>query len=444
MKSRELLYLTFGEADSELEKNMEAVGWKIEKVCNFSDANEKIQGGKYSVGLLSVESSSEKTYAEMEVFLQKNIGMEWVGLFSPAFLMSKKSNEIIINYLFDFHTQPIDAERLLHTLGHAHGVALLRTETRVGESLSDRPFMICQSPVMKSLERSIRKAAGVDAPVMIGGASGSGKEVAAQAIHRLSRRAHGPFIAVNCAAIPGSLIQSELFGYEKGAFSGAMKNKQGYFEAAAGGSIFLDEIGDLPIDLQANLLRFLQEKTITRLGATHPIHVDVRVIAASHVNLEHAVENNKFRADLYYRLNVLTLTVPSLCERKEDILPLAEHYYGLYLKEGNPRLKGFSASAISAMVAYDWPGNVRELVNRVRRAVIMAEGRLVTDCDLGLKPKAALDEPLVLEDARAAADKKAIRISLTHTGNNLTHTARALGVSRMTLYRLLDKYKIEG
>jgi transcriptional regulator with PAS, ATPase and Fis domain len=210
-------------------------------------------------------------------------------------------------------------------------------------------------------------------------------------VHAHSARRKGPFVPINCGAIPASLIQSELFGYERGAFTGAAQARRGLIETAQGGSIFLDEIGDLPMELQANLLRFLQEKTIYRLGSTHSIAVDVRVIAASHVNLAEAVQRGAFREDLYYRLNVLALDVPPLRERKEDLLPLAEDFFHTFSSERAPRVKGFSGRAAQAIRDYDWPGNVRELINRVRRAMVMAEGRLIAPQDLGLSAPRAPD-----------------------------------------------------
>jgi transcriptional regulator with PAS, ATPase and Fis domain len=264
----------------------------------------------------------------------------------------------------------------------------------------------------------------------------------AQAVHTHSPRRKGPFVPINCGAIPASLIQSELFGYERGAFTGAAREKRGLIEAAQGGSIFLDEIGDLPMELQANLLRFLQEKTIYRLGSTHSIAVDVRVIAASHINLAQAVQRGAFREDLYYRLNVLALDVPPLRDRKEDLLPLADHFFHTFSAERAPRVKGFSSRAGQAIRDYDWPGNVRELINRVRRAMVMAEGRLILPGDLGLDAARAPNGAAQLDEARIRAERDAIDASLTRAGRNITLAARDLGVSRMTLYRLLAKHGI--
>ena len=285
------------------------------------------------------------------------------------------------------------------------------------------------------------RVARVDAPVLIWGESGSGKELAAQSIHAQSARAGGPFVPVNCGAIAPTLIQSELFGHERGAFTGATRAKAGLIESARGGTLFLDEIGDLPNDLQANLLRFLQEKTICRLGSTRALRVDVRVIAASHVELQRAVVAGSFREDLYYRLAVLPVAVPALRERREDVVTLAEHVFHLYGEERSPRLTGFSGRAVAALLEHDWPGNVRELINRVRRALVMADGRLVTPHDLGLEP--SLVTPDALDDVRARTERLALRECLQRSGRNVSRAARDLGVSRTTLYRLLSKHGMQ-
>jgi DNA-binding NtrC family response regulator len=237
-------------------------------------------------------------------------------------------------------------------------------------------------------------------------------------------------------------MQSELFGYERGSFTGAVKDKRGMIESAAGGTLFLDEVGDLMLELQANLLRFLQERTINRVGSSQSVEVDVRVIAASHMRLEDAVRDGRFREDLLYRLNVLPLGVPALRERKEDLQMLALHFFVKFGKDKNPRLNGFSNRAMLAMQSHDWPGNVRELINRIHRAMVMSEGRLITPEDMGLTCPLAKSLGDALVDARVRAECDAIVESLHGNGNNKTRAARKLGVSRMTLYRLMDKHGI--
>jgi transcriptional regulator with PAS, ATPase and Fis domain len=290
------------------------------------------------------------------------------------------------------------------------------------------------------LRAQVSRVAKVAAPVLIWGESGSGKELTAQAIHAQSDRAAGPFVPINCGAIAPSLIHSELFCYERGAFTGATRGKAGLIESADGGTLFLDEIGDLPKDLQANLLRFLQEKTICRLGSTRNIRVDVRVIAASHVHLQQAVASGAFREDLYYRLAVLPVTVPPLRERRDDLVTLAEHFFHVYANEKSPRLKGFSNRAIEAILDHDWPGNVRELINRVRRALVMSDGRLIMPEDLGLTRGIMAPSPAALDDTRMRSERRALRECLDRSGHNVSRAARDLGVSRTTMYRLLSKH----
>jgi len=316
---------------------------------------------------------------------------------------------------------------------------LRRRQPQAGDMQGKSPLVgNCES--MKRLRTEIERVARVAAPVLIWGESGSGKELTAQAIHEQSSRADRPFVAVNCGAMSPTLIHSELFGHERGAFTGATHAKAGLIESAHGGTLFLDEIGDLPKDLQANLLRFLQEQTICRLGSTREIKVDVRVLAASHVQLQDAVEKGDFREDLYYRLAVLPLTVPSLRERRDDIVALAEHFFQLYTSEKAPRLKGFSDRAITAMLEHEWPGNVRELINRVRRAMVMSDGRLIGPEDLGLACGIVISSAAASEDARARSESGALRDCLDRSGQNVSRAARELGVSRTTMYRLLAKH----
>ncbi len=349
---------------------------------------------------------------------------------------------MIVQHLFDFHTWPIDPFRLNHTLGHAYGYAELSKLSDVAMSSKGDMALVGHSEAIERLRRQIAKIALANAPVLISGESGSGKELTAHAIHNHSLRAGGPFIAVNCGAIPASLIQSELFGYERGAFTGAAKDKRGLIESAAGGTLFLDEIGDLPLELQTNLLRFLQEGTINRVGSSRSIEVDVRVIAASHMHLEDAVKSGIFRQDLLYRLNVLPLAVPALRERKDDLEALSMHFFKVFAHDKNPRLTGFGNRAMLAIKAHDWPGNVRELINRIRRAMVMSEGRLITPEDLDLLMPKSLRNGEPLEEARIRAERDAIHVCLQGSGSNVSRAARDLGVSRMTLYRLMEKHGI--
>jgi DNA-binding NtrC family response regulator len=419
-------------------------GWEVHRAATLAEARRLLKARPVPVGLLLVEMQDQSTCETVDGFLHEHWNMHWVAVFSAPALDAPGWRQLVHDHCCDFHTWPIDTFRLRHTLGHVHGLAALRSARAPQGGAKKEVTLTGQSDAISRLRRQIVKVAAASAPVLIWGESGSGKELAAQAVHTHSPRRNGPFVPINCGAIPASLIQSELFGYERGAFTGAAREKRGLIETAEGGSIFLDEIGDLPMELQANLLRFLQEKTIYRLGGTHSIAVDVRVIAASHVNLAQAVERGAFREDLYYRLNVLALDVPPLRERKEDLLPLAEHFFHMFSSERAPRVKGFSGRAAQAIRDYDWPGNVRELINRVRRAMVMAEGRLILPKDLGFDPVRAASGAAQLDDARIRAERDAIDASLLRAGRNITLAARDLGVSRMTLYRLLAKHGIQA
>ena len=412
--------------------------WQIHVVRGFDEARYALRQDVYLVGLL-MHVTGSRSPLEVERFLREHSAVQWVGIVGREALGIPAWRDLAGDYLCDYHTPPVDTRRLVHTLGHVHGHAQLRhARPRPGPAPS---ALIGSCDAMERLRSQVERVAKVDAPVLIWGESGSGKELTAQAIHRQSLRATGPMVPINCGAIAPNLIHSELFGYERGAFTGAARDKVGLIESANGGTLFLDEIGDLPKDLQANLLRFLQDKTITRLGSTRAIPVDVRVISASHVNLQQAVARGDFREDLYYRLSVLPVTVPSLRERREDLVELAEHFFHLYSADKSPRLKGFSSRALAALAAHAWPGNVRELINRVRRALVMADGKWIEPDDLDLvMPSPPIEA--VLDDARCSSERLAIRTCLDRSGQNVSRAARDLGVSRTTMYRLLAKHNM--
>jgi len=302
--------------------------------------------------------------------------------------------------------------------------------------------VIAVSDAMVRVCRVIEKIAPTNATALLLGESGTGKEVLARALHRLSGRASGPFVAINCAAIPETLLESELFGYEKGAFTGAHKQTQGKIEYAAGGTLFLDEIGDMPYALQSKLLRFLQERTLERVGGRESIAVDVRVICATNRDLNAGIAANTFRQDLYYRVNEVTICIPPLRVRDGDAVIIAQRVLEDRARRHDRPVRGLTADAVRAIQDYAWPGNIRELENKVNAAVIMAEGKQITATDLGLADSAREMEFLNLRTARQRAESQAIRRALAVSAGNISRAAEILGVTRPTLYDLLGKHNL--
>lgn len=398
------------------------------------------------VGLLIVTQETDLAQLDKcEPFVSNN-RISWVGLVSQELISMPRMREFIGEHLFNFITIPAELDHIVLTLRHAWGMAFMRDVQR-GPSpqpvADDAEYiMVGKTPQMQQLFGQLQKVARTDASVLIMGPSGTGKELAALSIHRQSARRDAPFVAVNCGAIAPQLFQSELFGYEKGAFTGAHQRKIGRIEAAQGGTLFLDEIGDMPFDMQVNLLRFLQEKKIERVGGTDSLEIDVRVIAATHIDLAEAVRQGRFREDLYYRINVVCINTPPLADRGQDIEDIAKHYFSKFASMHNRSLRGFSKAAMNAMLSHSWPGNVRELVNRVQRATVMAEGRFIQPEDLGLDRNNDQAQLMSLEDARAAAERVMIRRALSQSRNQISRAASLLGVSRVTLYRLIEKYNI--
>jgi two-component system NtrC family response regulator len=300
---------------------------------------------------------------------------------------------------------------------------------------------------MQKVAKTIERVASADVSVMLLGASGTGKELLARAVHEKSGR-KGAFVAINCAAIPENLLEAELFGYERGAFTGAVKSNVGKIELAEGGTLFLDEVGDIPLPLQVKLLRFLQERVIERIGGRQPIAVDTRIVCATHQDLDAMIAGGRFRDDLYYRLAEIVVKIPSLAERSGDAVLLARHFVNRFGRELNAGVQSLSSDGLDAIAAYSWPGNVRELENRIKRAVIMAEGKSVTAADLDL-PSAHAAAPteamlINLRAAREVADRKAIRQAMSRSDNNISGAAKLLGISRPTLYDLLKQYRLQA
>ncbi len=353
---------------------------------------------------------------------------------------------------WDFYQKPIDIDELGLIVRRAFHVRELEVENKrlASQGANDNRVlggMITGAPEMLKVARTIERVANLDVSVMLLGASGTGKELLARGLHEASGRRDGAFVAINCAAIPENLLESELFGHEKGAFTGAVKTTEGKIELAHGGTLFLDEVGDIPLPLQVKLLRFLQERTIERIGGRKPIAVDTRIVCATHRDLDAMIAAQSFRDDLYYRLAEMVVKIPSLAERPGDAVLLARHFLHQYAPAMNPGVRGFAPDALQAIDEARWPGNVRELENRIKRAVIMADGKLVAkdDLDIAGGSEAESEESwLNLRSAREAADRVAIRRAMMQSEGNISAAAKLLGISRPTLYDLLKQYRMQA
>jgi DNA-binding NtrC family response regulator len=418
-----------------------ASNWSVNSVADVRGLSTALSEKSAEVGVLVLDNADDFNREALGRVVSR-ASLEWISILPKDLVGDPYWTRFLVENCSDYHTLPVDVDRLRVTIGHALGRAALKQSLNTIGEWSGRYQMVGQSRAMRDLYAKLDRVVKVDAPVLIRGESGTGKELVARAIHRHSERAQGPFIPVNCGALPSNLIQSELFGHERGAFTGAHQRKIGSLEAANGGVVFLDEIGDLPLELQANLLRFLEERTIVRVGSTQRTRIDVRVVAATHVDLNQAVRQGKFREDLYYRLNVLQLNVPALRERLDDIDLFTSYLFEHLAGQKNALVQGFSHDALDAMRTYGWPGNVRELINRVQRALIMGEHRLITPEDLGLATPDDVSNVVNLSSARAAAEKEMIQLTLKAHDNNISRAARELGVSRVTLYRLMGKLDI--
>jgi two-component system NtrC family response regulator len=356
----------------------------------------------------------------------------------------ESAREAIGRGAWDFYAKPVDIDQLGLIVARAFHVHALEAENaRLAAFAGGDTVLgaiVTGAPEMLKVARTIERVAPTDVSVMLLGASGTGKELVAQGLHFASRRAKGPFVAINCAAIPEALLEAELFGHEKGAFTGAVRTVEGKIEQAAGGTLFLDEIGDVPLPLQVKLLRFLQERVIERIGGRKPIAVDTRIVCATHRGLEAMVADGSFREDLWYRLAEMVVRLPTLAERPGDAVLLARHFLRRHAPAMNPQVRGLAPDAAETIAAWGWPGNVRELENRIKRAVIMAEGKLLTAADLDLPSGAGALLPINLRAAREVADRRAIADALAQADGNISATARLLGISRPTLYDLMKAY----
>ncbi|MDI1303037.1 MAG: sigma-54 dependent transcriptional regulator [bacterium] len=411
-------------------------GWHIESTSLDNAASKRCD-----VGMIHLLDRHLQHREKLKNLIRQS-GAEWIAVVDAGVIDKPAMRAFISEWFFDFHTLPFDFHRAETTLGRAYGMSRMRNQSAHSTAHEKHEF-IGSSQSARTLRQLVSKLAATDSPVLIRGESGTGKELVARTLHEKSRRSGQPFIAVNCGAIPDQLIQSEMFGHEKGAFTGAHQRKIGRIESADGGTLFLDEIGDLPLELQANLLRFLQEMQIERVGGNKTIEVNVRVLAATHIDIEQAIKQGIFREDLYYRLNVLEIHTSPLRERSADIAVLAQHFAKLYAVEIGRKARPFSEQALGAMSRYNWPGNVRELANRVRRGMALAEGREIETADLGLAPAPGIQLMSgKLENYILRAERQALSDALALHPDNMCRAAEALGISRPTLYRLLHRHQI--
>ncbi|WP_417618198.1 sigma 54-interacting transcriptional regulator [Oceanisphaera sp.] len=424
--------------NNELVKEISKMEWDVRHLNSLASPPPPSWMEGIQVGIIEIGTAAD--IDSIETFIRHHASVFWIAMVTKSQMNSHDVRYLLKNYFYDFHTSPPDFTRLQYMLGHALGMAqLCGNERKPSLAPESTETILGQSQSMHYLREQLQKLSRCQLPVLITGESGTGKELVARQLHEGSECADGPFVAVNCGALPAQLVQSELFGHEKGAFTGATQRKIGKMEAANHGSLFLDEIGDLPLEEQVNLLRFLQEKTIERVGSHQSINLNVRIIAATHVDLEEAVRQGKFREDLYFRLNVIRLKIPPLRERGEDVLLLARNF--LHQQKGESQID-FSEPAEAAMLRHGWPGNVRELINRVQRATVMATGRYIQPIDLELESGPPPTSGECLKAIREVAEREALARVLNESQGKVSSVAKQLNISRATLYRLLDKHSL--
>lgn len=418
------------------------------EVITAQDKNEAISKlRRYEPGVVTLDLGLPPDPSGYEEGL--NILQEIVSL-SPStkvIMVTGQSDRIVamqaINSgAYDFYVKPIDPQALNLIIDRAYYLHTLEKEYNQLNTLTlshSIKGILTSSPIMQKVCRTVQKVASTNISVLLLGESGTGKEVLANALHEHSERSQEPFVAINCAAIPEALLESELFGYEKGAFTGAVKQTRGKIEMAHKGTLFLDEIGDLPLSLQPKLLRFLQERTFERLGGRSPISVDVRVVCATHHDLQESIQAHTFREDLYYRLSEVTISIPPLRDRMGDAAVMARLFLSRFSREYKRPVKRFSAEALEAIHRYSWPGNVRELENKIKRSVVMAENAQITLADLELPFNNLQSMPFNLKQIRDLAEKEAITTALNYCDSNMSKAAELLGITRPTLYNLMEK-----
>jgi DNA-binding NtrC family response regulator len=418
-------------------------GWNPCVATNRQEAQRLLRLKRIHAGVVLIGAPIDATaQTELAEVMAESPGTEWIAIVDTDCVDLTAMASFLRDFFYDFHTAPIDMERLAYTLGHAYGAARLGEVAHSGvrKDVHSRYGLIGSHPLMQQVFSDIEKISRCDESVFITGETGTGKELVARAIHGRSERALQPFVAVNCGAIPDTLVQSELFGYVKGAFTGAVESRIGHLQAADGGTVFLDGIEDLSPLGQVSLLRFLQDRAVTPVGGKDSLPVNVRVMASAGPSYKAALAQGSIRQDLFYRLNVLQIDVPPLRDRGEDAVEIAHDVIDRFNRQRKTEVRRLGRSALERIREYPWPGNVRELVASVNRAAMLADGRQIGPADLGL-PGTAKYKGRTLREIKSRAVEQALISALTET-RNISSAARYLGVSRVTLYRLMDKHAI--
>ncbi|MGB9839883.1 sigma-54-dependent transcriptional regulator [Thermovenabulum sp.] len=427
-----------------LQISLKSEGFEVDTALSAKEGIKKFKAILPDVVVLDLRLPDSDGIKVMESI--KAIEKDTIIILITAYGDTKTAVEAVKKGAYDFITKPFDLDELKISIKKALKERALLEENSLLKSLQEKSIFITKNKELLNLFSQIENISSTDCPVLIEGETGTGKEVMAKIIHENSERKTKPFIPINCSAIPANLFESELFGYEKNAFTGASERKKGLIELANGGTLFLDEIGELPMELQAKLLRFLEEKALRRVGGLSNIPVDVRVVSATNRNLKEEIDRGNFRRDLYYRLCVAYFKIPPLRERKEDILPISEHFLKIFNAQFNKNIKGFTERAKEILLNYHWPGNVRELRNIIERAVILTKGEYITEKELPLEVRDNF-EIKVLNDSGELnimpleeLEKYHIKLALEKTGGNVSKAAKLLGISRFALQRRIKKY----
>ncbi len=430
-------------------------GYRVQSAANGVQAVEKVREGPFDAVLMDIRMPDMDGITALKGIKSYNPAVPVVLM--TAYSAVESAVEALKSGAYDYLIKPLDFDVLKLTLSRTLEHSRLKAENSQLRAESRSRAIVGNSPAIRRMQEMIETVAPSDATVLIIGKSGTGKELVARSIHQLSSRADGPWVAVNCAALSENLLESELFGHEKGAFTGADKRREGRFLQASGGTLFLDEIGEIPLQMQVKLLRTLQQREIQRVGSDETISVDVRIVAATNRDLAEEIRAGRFREDLYYRLNVVSIMVPSLAERREDIPLLAQHFLHIHGERNRKDVKGFTPLAMDMLLRYDWPGNVRELENAVERAVVLLFGQYVSERELpqavveSYRPPQEIsaplpdggggpDEPRTLEDV----ERDFIIRTVRECGDNKSEAAKRLGISRKTLHTKLKSYSLSS